>query len=128
MQFGIVAIGRNEGDRLRACLVAARATEADVCCYVEFHSCSNHVIQVMEGRALRAFGHVQRQLGDASATGISAVQVETQSRPFAYIVSKPFRRSAPSAPSRRPIQSRDGTLPKLLPFIAVPELCPDETC
>ena len=35
MLFGIVAIGRNEGDRLRACLVAARATDAAAVVYVD---------------------------------------------------------------------------------------------
>ncbi len=38
----------------------ARAHEPDVCCYVEFHSCENRTIQIMEGRALRADGEVQR--------------------------------------------------------------------
>ncbi|MGN6724735.1 MAG: glycosyltransferase family 2 protein [Tepidisphaeraceae bacterium] len=35
MRFGIVAIGRNEGERLRACLQAARATEAEAVVYVD---------------------------------------------------------------------------------------------
>ncbi len=39
---------------------SARAHEPDVCCYVEFHSCENRTIQIMEGRALRAHGEVQR--------------------------------------------------------------------
>lgn len=38
----------------------ARTNEADVCCYVEFHSCTGRTIQIMEGRALRALGKVQR--------------------------------------------------------------------
>ena len=35
MPFGIVAIGRNEGERLRACLTAARATTAAAVVYVD---------------------------------------------------------------------------------------------
>ncbi len=38
----------------------ARANEPDVCCYVEFHTCTSGLIQIMEGRALRALGQVQR--------------------------------------------------------------------
>ena len=53
------------------------------------------------------------------------MECETEYGPRAYIVSKPFYRPAPSAPSEGQPNTRDGTLEKLHPFRAVPGVCPN---
>ena len=60
----------------------ARASEADVCCYVEFRECENRgVIHIMEGRALRTGGLPRRPATGPVAKDLTARARRAQRRP-----------------------------------------------